>query len=87
MEPILATLQETQVIVMAGILILLFLWESVHPFYAHFTGSFKNRGKHTFRNLMIGAINGLLVSIVFVGLWLAASVWAEGNRFGLMHWL
>ncbi|MEX0929386.1 MAG: sterol desaturase family protein [Balneolales bacterium] len=87
MEPVLIFLQEAQIIVMAGILILLFLWESVHPFYAYFTGTFKSRGKHATRNLIIGAINGLLVSMVFIGLWLSASVWAEENRFGIMHWL
>lgn len=87
MDPIFVALQETQIIVMAGILILLFLWESIHPFYAHFTGSFKNRGKHALRNLTLGALNGLLVSVVFVGLWLAASVWADELRFGIMHWL
>lgn len=87
MDPILAALQETQIIVLVGILILLFLWESVHPFYAHFTGSFKSRGKHALRNLTIGVLNGLLVSVVFVGLWLAASVWADELRFGIMHWL
>jgi len=87
MEPLLAALQKTQVLAMAGVLILLFLWESVHPFYAHFTGSFKTRGKHALRNLFIGAVNGLLVSFVFVGLWLASAVWAAESRFGLMHWL
>lgn len=87
MEPILVALQETQIIVLVGILILLFLWESVHPFYDHFTGSFKSRGKHALRNIFIGALNGLLVSVVFVGLWLAASVWADELRFGIMHWL
>lgn len=87
MESILSSLQQGQVIAMASVLIVLFFWESVHPFYAYFTGSFKSRGKHALRNLTIGALNGLLVSLVFVGLWLAASVWADENRFGLMHWL
>lgn len=87
METMLVSLQERQIIVMAGILTLLFLWESILPFYAYFTGSFKNRGKHAVRNLVIGVVNGLLVSLLFVGLWLAASAWAEENRFGLMHWL
>ncbi|HMB41300.1 MAG TPA: hypothetical protein VKM37_04925 [Balneolaceae bacterium] len=45
---------------MAGVLILLFLWESIHPFYAYFNGSFKARGERAFRNLVIGALNGLL---------------------------
>jgi len=85
MESILISLQETQIIVMVAILLLLFMWESLHPFYAYFSGSFKNRGKHTFRNLIIGAINGLMVSLVFVGLWLAASLWTEEARIGIMH--
>ncbi|MEX0648854.1 MAG: sterol desaturase family protein [Balneolaceae bacterium] len=87
MESVLEALQETQVIALVVILVLLFLWESVHPFYAYFTGSFKIRGKHALNNLIIGVINGLLVSFVFIGLWLAASVWADEARFGLMHWL
>jgi len=87
MESILTSLQQGQIVAMGLVLILLFLWESVHPFYAYFTGSFKMRGKHALRNLAIGALNGLLVSLIFVGLWLAASVWADENRFGLMHWL
>lgn len=72
---------------MAGVLILLFLWESVQPFYAYFRGSVKIRGVHAFRNLVIGAINAMMVAFVFVGLWLSASLWAEEARFGLMHWL
>lgn len=87
MEPIIAALQETQIIFMMGVLVMLFLWESVHPFFTFFTGSFKSRGKHAWRNLVIGAVNSLLVSIGFVGLWLAASVWADEVRFGFMHWL
>ncbi len=87
MEPILTSLQETQIIAMVVILVLLFMWESVQPFYTFFSGSFKDRGKHAFRNLFIGAINGLMVSLIFVGLWLIASLWAEEARFGIMHWI
>lgn len=87
MQSLLAALQQTQVIAMLAGLILLFLWESLHPFYEHFRGSFKNRGKHAVRNLMMGALNSALVAVVFVGLWFAASVWADQYRFGLMHWL
>ncbi|MEX2604975.1 MAG: sterol desaturase family protein [Gracilimonas sp.] len=87
MEPLFSALQETQIIAMLAVLLLLFLWESLHPFYAHFSGSFKERGKHVYRNLIIGAINGAMVSILFVGLWFSASVWAEETGFGIMHWL
>jgi len=87
MEPILESLQQTQVIAMAGVLVMLFMWESLQPFYSFFSGSLKDRGRHVFRNLVIGVINGMMVSLVFVGLWLAASVWADDARFGIMHWL
>ncbi len=87
MEPVLSGLQDTQIVIMLGILLLLFLWESAQPFYAHFTGSFKNRGLHALRNLVIGAINAIMVGVVFIGLWFAASVWADELRIGIMHWL
>ncbi len=87
MQSLLAALQQTQVIAMLVGLLLLFLWESLHPFYEHFRGSFKDRGKHAVRNLIMGALNSALIAVVFVGLWFAASVWADEYRFGLMHWL
>lgn len=87
MEDLLSSLQETRVLARVAVLILLVAWESLQPFYAYFKGSVRARGQHMFRNLILGAINGLMVSLVFVGLWLAASVWAEENRFGIMHWM
>ncbi len=87
MQSLLAALQQSQVIAMLAGLLLLFLWESLHPFYDHFHGSFKDRGKHAVRNLIMGAFNSALIALVFVGLWFAASVWADQYRFGLMHWL
>lgn len=87
MGPILESLQETQIIAMVAVLLLLFLWESVHPFYEYFTGSAKSRGKHALRNLIIGGINAVMIAIVFIGLWMAASVWAAESRFGLLHWV
>lgn len=87
MQVLLEILQQTQVIAMLAGLVLLFLWESLHPFYEHFRGSLKDRGKHAARNLAMGALNSALVALVFVGLWFAASVWADEYRFGFMHWL
>lgn len=72
---------------MLAVLSLLFIWESLHPFYEYFQGSFKNRGRHAVRNLVMGALNAILVAFVFVGFWFAVSVWADWYRFGLMHWL
>jgi sterol desaturase/sphingolipid hydroxylase (fatty acid hydroxylase superfamily) len=87
MEALVSALQKTQIIAMLAGLLLLFLWETLHPFYEHFRGSLKDKGKHAVRNIIMGALNSALVSFVFVGLWFAASVWADEYRFGLMHWL
>jgi sterol desaturase/sphingolipid hydroxylase (fatty acid hydroxylase superfamily) len=87
MQSLLGSLQQTQVIAMLAGLLLLFLWESLHPFYEHFRGNLKDRGKHAVRNLIMGALNSALIAIIFVGLWFAASVWADDYRFGIMHWL
>lgn len=87
MDTLIASLQQTQILVLFGILVLLFLWESFHPFYEYFVGRGKDRGKHIFRNLVMGVINALLGAFLFSTLWLAVSVWADEARFGLMHWL
>ncbi len=87
MQLVLNSLQETQVIVMGAGLVLLLAWETLHPFFDLFHHSWKERGRHIVRNLIVGAVNSLLVSVVFVGLWLVASLWAEQHGFGLLHWL
>lgn len=87
MQTLLSALQQTQVIAMLSGLLLLFVLENIKPFYGYFSGSIKKKGKHAFRNLTLGVLNSVLVSVVFVGLWFAAAVWADEYRFGLMHWL
>lgn len=87
MESLLIAMQQSQVVAMLTVLLLLFLWESLHPFYEHFHGSIKNKGKHAMHNLIMGVLNSALVAIIFVGLWFSASVWADQFRFGVMHWL
>jgi sterol desaturase/sphingolipid hydroxylase (fatty acid hydroxylase superfamily) len=86
-QSLLAALQQTQTVALIAGLMILFLWESLSPFYAFFDKSFKKRGRHALRNLIIGGLNAVLVSVLFVGLWFAASVWADELRLGLMHWL
>lgn len=68
-------------------MVALIAWESFHPFYDFFKKSAKERALHGLKNVFIGLANGLMVSIIFVGLWFAASVWADENRFGVLHWL
>jgi len=86
-DTVLASLQETQVIVLLVVLFLLILWESFHPFYDFFKKSKKERAFHGLKNVVIGLTNGLMISLMFVGLWFAASVWAAEQRFGVLHWM
>jgi len=87
MPPLTDLLQDYQILTMLSVLLLMLAWESVHPFFAFFRGDLKSRGRHGLRNLFVGAVNALLVSGVFAGLWLTAAVFAESQRFGVMHWL
>lgn len=87
MELIQILVPQPQISLLLVLLFLLFLWESLHPYYAFYTDSFKERGKHALRNLFIGALNALMVSLLFAGLWLTAAVWADELRVGVMHWL
>ena len=86
MQDILSALQQTQIIVAVIGLLLLTLYESVHPFFDFFRSSAKARGKHLLRNYALGVLNAAINSVVFVGLWLWAATWAENNQFGLMNW-
>lgn len=87
MEVILASMQETKTLVAGAALVLLLVAESLHPFFEHFEAVSRERGKHIVRNVAMGLINSAVVAFIFVGLWLAASVWAEARGFGLLNWL
>ncbi|WP_456429945.1 sterol desaturase family protein [Rhodocaloribacter sp.] len=86
MQAILSTLQTWQMGAYAAVLTAMLVWESLHPFFDLFRGSPKARGVHFFRNMLLGAVNSLLIAAVFVGLWLATAEWAEAHHFGLMNW-
>lgn len=68
-------------------LVLLLLWEQAHPFFEYFRGRTRERGVHVIHNLLIGALNALLVAVVFVSIWYAVADWAADRGFGLLHWL
>ncbi|MCH8494614.1 MAG: sterol desaturase family protein [Balneolales bacterium] len=87
MQPFLDTLMDSQILVMVAVLVIMAAWESLNPFFSYFRGDIRNRGKHALRNLTIGAANALLVAGIFIGLWLAAAVWADEQRIGLLHFL
>lgn len=68
-----------------GMLFALLLWETAHPFFRFPKG--RERVRHGLRNVTLGIFNAVVTSVVFVGLWLSASAWAEHHEFGLQHWL
>ncbi len=70
----------------AGLAVLM-LWEHAHPFFDYFRQDPNERGVHALRNLLLGGLNAAVVSLVFVGLWGAAALWADQQGLGLLHWL
>ena len=87
MAALLDALQQTQTIAMLVGLALLLLWEHAHPFFDFFQKGPNARGKHALRNLLLGGLNAIVISFVFVGLWGAAAIWADQQGLGLLHWL
>jgi len=85
METALALVQKYQILAYGIGLAVLFAWESFLPFFDFFRGKGRARGVHLLRNLSLGAINSALITLVFVGAWVAASGWAYAHGFGLMN--
>lgn len=87
MQELLSYFGQLQIILTFTGLMVLFIWESLHPFFNFFNGSFRNRGIHYLKNLAVGVLNALLISVIFVGLWLVTSQWANENNIGILNWL
>lgn len=87
MAALLDILQQGRTIAMLVVLALLLLWESAHPFFEYFRARPRERGRHLLRNLLLGGLNALVVTVVFVGLWGLTATWASEAGFGLLHWL
>jgi sterol desaturase/sphingolipid hydroxylase (fatty acid hydroxylase superfamily) len=68
-----------------GVLIALLLWETASPFFPFPKG--RKRIGHGYRNVLLGIINAVVTTFVFVGLWWTAAAWAASRSFGLLHWL
>jgi len=80
----LAALQTTQAVSALVGLAALLLLETAHPFFELFRAR-RERGRHLARNLVLGAVNSVLVAVVFAGLWVAAAAWAEARGVGLLR--
>ncbi len=87
MQVIVSTLGEAQVAAYVVGLVLFVAWESLRPFFDFFRSSPRSRTLHIVKNLVLGAINSLVIAVVFVAAWVAASIWAEANDFGLLNQL
>lgn len=86
MQELLNALEQTQVIIAVVGLLLLLLFESIHPFFDFFQGSLKKRSTHFIKNLTLGVINATLNALLFIGLWLWAATWASEHQFGFLNW-
>lgn len=84
MGPLLDLLQTTQASAALVGLVVLLLLEGAHPFFELFRER-RERGRHLARNLVLGAVNSVLVAVVFAGLWVAAATWAETHGVGLLR--
>jgi len=73
-----------------GVLALLLVWESVHPFFGFFSkGPRRLRWRllHGLTNLGFGLLNGLAIRFVFLALWVRTMQWTDAHGFGVLHWL
>jgi sterol desaturase/sphingolipid hydroxylase (fatty acid hydroxylase superfamily) len=68
-----------------GWLAVLLVWETAAPFFDYFRQRGRDRARHGGRNLTIGLLNNVLISLAFVALWALAAGWSEARRFGLLH--
>lgn len=64
----------------------LLMWESLVPFFDFFLKKTKQRLVHGVINIVMAAINTLLIVTVFLAVWTWASIVAETNGWGLLHW-
>lgn len=87
MRLLIETVGQVQILAAFVGLLVLLLWESRRPFFNLFQQSQRQRGLHLVRNLALGGLNALLVAAVFVGLWVAATAWAEDRGVGLLNWM
>ena len=79
-------LQESQMYAYAIGLIMLMIWEQINPFYLFFRTN-KKKGLHFFKNLLLGGVNAVVISGLFVSLWAWASQWSFQQQVGLLHQL
>ena len=87
MQELIPLLTNTQIAVAFLGIVVLSLVENLHPFFDFWRSSKTKRNGHYLKNLSIGLINALVITLFFSGLWLWATIWSDQHTFGLLHWL
>lgn len=67
-----------------GWLVILLVWESVVPRH-DWHHSWRERGRHATRNIILALLNVLLVAVMFVGLWRGMADWTAARELGLLN--
>lgn len=65
-------------------LAILLAWETARPFLPLFRRA-GERARHGALNLALGLLNIAVIALLFAGLWLGVTRWAEAHQFGLLH--
>jgi len=83
MDSILATWNWRTAVPVACLAVML-AWETAQPFLPLFRRA-GERARHGALNLALGLLNISVVALLFAGLWLVVTRWAEAHQFGLLH--
>jgi sterol desaturase/sphingolipid hydroxylase (fatty acid hydroxylase superfamily) len=67
------------------VLALLLAWETGKPFFSYFSGKWSERCKHGFKNLVMSAVNSLMIAVSFSIAWAAVSHWSEERGMGILQ--
>ncbi len=87
MDAVFSTISQIRQPLAVGILLLLLLWESSHPFFGFFRNRTRERSAHALRNLLLGILNVAVVAVGFVGLLAAITAWTARESWGLFYWV
>ena len=68
-------------LVAVGLLVVFWIWESVHPFIGH--GA--RRWRHAARNLTLAAVSAGVLAVAFGTVTVSVAEWTAWQRIGLLH--
>ena len=85
MDNVLEHITRIRPLAFLGLLVCLLAYEAVAPAWQNYQQSRGGRIWHGLRNLLLGAVNSVLVATLFVGLWMAAIEASAGAGIGLLR--